>query len=75
MTVDQITSKRLCASVRGIPGGWRDRWDDPDDSAELRSRAEALERRLAATAKRLGERWQAEIREERRPLAGQWCRY
>jgi hypothetical protein len=27
------------------PGGWRDLWDDPDDSAELRARAEAIERR------------------------------
>jgi hypothetical protein len=27
--------------VRGVPGGWRDWWDDPDDSAEFRARAEA----------------------------------
>jgi hypothetical protein len=27
--------------VRGTPGGWRDVWDDPYDSAELRAQVEA----------------------------------
>jgi hypothetical protein len=65
MTVDQITSKRLCASVRGIPGGWRDRWDDPDDSAELRDRGEAIERRQTRLAEVLGVAWRRAIERER----------
>jgi hypothetical protein len=24
--------------TRGVLGGWRDCWDDPDDSAELRAK-------------------------------------
>jgi hypothetical protein len=27
--------------TRGGAGGWRDCWDDPDDHAQLRARAEA----------------------------------
>jgi hypothetical protein len=34
--------------VRGVPGGWRDVWDDPDDAAALRSRVEAAEAHLLA---------------------------
>jgi predicted RNA-binding Zn ribbon-like protein len=52
--------------VRGVPGGWRDWWDDPDDTAELSARAEVLERRHLARAAVLGRRWQREIREEQR---------
>lgn len=33
-------------SVRGVPGGYPDSWDDPDDSAELRARAEVAEQGL-----------------------------
>ena len=52
--------------TRGVPGGWRDRWDDPDDSAQLLARAEAADRRQARHAARLGVIWQGEIQEERR---------
>jgi hypothetical protein len=52
--------------VRGVPGGWRDWWDEPDDCAELQAKAEVIERRFAVTAERLGQIWQTEIREERR---------
>ena len=31
--------------VRGVPGGWRDWWDQPDDSVQLRARAEVANRR------------------------------
>jgi hypothetical protein len=51
--------------IRGIPGDWKDCWDDPDDSAELRARAEAVERRHARHAAVLGVVWQGEIRAER----------
>ena len=27
--------------TRGVPGGWRDVWDEPDDSVDLRATAEA----------------------------------
>jgi hypothetical protein len=52
--------------VRGVPGGWRDWWDDPDDGAELRARAETAECRQTMRAEVLGAVWQGEIREERR---------
>ncbi len=29
--------------TRGTPGGWHDAWDDPDDTAALRSHGEAVE--------------------------------
>jgi hypothetical protein len=54
----------LSFPVRGVPGGWRDRWDDPDDSAELQAQAVATERRLEAAAARIGRRWQREIARE-----------
>lgn len=50
--------------IRGVPGGWRDWWDDPDDSAQLRAQAEADERRQVATAVRIGQRWQREVARE-----------
>jgi hypothetical protein len=71
------TSYRPAAPRRGVPGGWRDWWDEPDDCAELQAKAEVIERRFAVTAERLGQIWQTEIREERRqaphraPLANQ----
>jgi hypothetical protein len=43
-----------------VTGGWRDPWDDPDDSAELRTQAEAAERRQLARAERLGAVWRQE---------------
>jgi hypothetical protein len=54
--------------VRGVPGGWRDLWDEPNDHAELRAKAEATERRQDARAKRLGAVWQQEICDKRRLL-------
>jgi hypothetical protein len=51
--------------TRGVPGGWRDVWDDPDDSAELRAHAEAIERRQTHRAEVLGALWQGEIHAER----------
>jgi hypothetical protein len=43
--------------VRGVPGGWRDRWDDPDDGAALRAQAEAAERRPLRLTEVLGAVW------------------
>jgi hypothetical protein len=54
------------APVRGVPGGWRDWWDDPDDSAELRAIGEAAERRLEARVATMAPAWQQEIVAERR---------
>jgi hypothetical protein len=51
--------------VRGVAGGWRDWWDDPDDSAELRDRGEAIERRQTRLAEVLGVAWRREIERER----------
>jgi hypothetical protein len=51
---------------RGGVGGWRDPWDEPDDSAQLRAQVEAAERRLMDQADGLGQGWRAEILEERR---------
>ena len=56
--------------VRGVPGGWRGPWDGPDETAELRASAEAIERRLAITVQRVGLELRAEIREERRQASG-----
>lgn len=52
--------------TRGVPGGWRDIWDDPDDSAALRAQGEAVERRQEAFAAVDGPRWRAEAVAERR---------
>jgi hypothetical protein len=46
--------------IRGVPSGWRDRWDDADDHAELRDQAEAAEREEQC--------WRMEIEEERKWL-------
>ena len=40
--------------VRGVLGGWRDPWDDPDDHAALRAEVEATERRQMRRAEVLG---------------------
>jgi hypothetical protein len=50
--------------VRGVPGGWRDCWDDPDDSAQLRAQAERQERRQIARVEVLGVAWRAQIAAE-----------
>jgi hypothetical protein len=50
--------------VRSVPGGWRDRWDDPDDSAELRARGEALKRWQTRLAEVLGVAWRQEFEQE-----------
>jgi hypothetical protein len=50
--------------VRGVPGGWRDVWDEPDDSAELRACAEEAECRLMTRVAVTGWRWQREIQRE-----------
>jgi hypothetical protein len=47
--------------VRGTSGGWRDWWDDPDDSAELRARVEATERQQTQRAEVLGVAWRQEL--------------
>jgi hypothetical protein len=54
----------LSFPVRGTPGGWRDCWDDPDDSIELRARAETAERRYLVQAEVLGRRWQRALAAE-----------
>jgi hypothetical protein len=51
--------------VRGVAGGWRDPWDEPDDSARLRARAEASERRQLRRAEVLGVAWRAQIAAEK----------
>jgi hypothetical protein len=54
----------LSFPVRGVPGGWRDCWDDPDDHAQLRARAETAERRQTRRAALLGAAWRAQIAAE-----------
>ena len=49
---------------RGVPGGWRDSWDEPDDSAEIRARMDAADRRLMVRAEVLGRHWQREVAAE-----------
>ena len=56
----------LTLPVRGVPGGWRDAWSDPDDHAELRARGERLEQQTTERARTLGQTWRQEIAEERR---------
>ena len=51
--------------TRGVAGGWRDCWDDDDDSARLRAQAEAAERWQMRRAEILGVVWQGEIRAQR----------
>jgi hypothetical protein len=56
--------------VRGTPSGWRDVWDDPDDSAELRAKVEATEAHLLARVAITGRRWQQEIAQARKRRGG-----
>lgn len=58
--------------VRGVAGGWHDRWESPDDHAELRVQGEAIERRIEATAAQLGARLRREIARES-SAAGNGC--
>jgi hypothetical protein len=51
--------------VRGTSGGWRDIWDAPDDSAELRAKVAATEAQLLARVAITGQRWQRGIARER----------
>jgi hypothetical protein len=60
----QAPSRAGFFQIFGVAGGWRDWWDDPADHAELRAQAVATERRLAATAERIGRRWQRQIAAE-----------
>ena len=55
-----------------VPGGWRDWWDDPDDSAELRARGEETENRLTSKALVLGRVWQREVADERQHAEREW---
>jgi hypothetical protein len=50
----------LSFPVRGVAGGWRDCWDDPDDHAELRDRAEVIARCSLVRAQELGRLWREE---------------
>jgi len=52
--------------TRGVPGGWRDVWDDPDEAATARVRIDEARRRLAADAVREGALWRAALAAERR---------
>jgi hypothetical protein len=63
------TPSPLSCPVRGVPGGWRDWWDDPDDSGALQARGDAIERRQTQRAADLGVAWQRKIREEHQQAA------
>ena len=56
------------AAIDGIPGGWRDPWDGPDDTAEIRARVEVEEQRHLAQVVGIGRSWQREMHSERRAL-------
>ena len=60
------TKRETRFPVRGTPGGWRDRWDEPIDHAALRAQAETAERRLEQRTAALAPAWRAEIEAERR---------
>jgi hypothetical protein len=57
--------REIAFPTRGVAGGWRDIWDAPDDSAELRAKVEATEAHLLARVAITGQRWQREIARER----------
>ena len=54
----------LSFPIRGVPGGWRDRWDEPHDPAQLRARGEAAEAHLLTQVAITRRRWQHEITRE-----------
>lgn len=45
------TKRETTFPVRGTPGGWRDPWDDPDDTGELRERARLEDQRAEERAR------------------------
>jgi hypothetical protein len=47
--------------IRGVAGGWRDVWEEPEDHAQLWARAKAAERRQVHRAEVLGGAWRAQI--------------
>jgi hypothetical protein len=58
---ERMTGKTILEfPVRGTPGGWKDIWDSPDDSGELRTQIADATRRADARAEAL------------RPAPGQW---
>jgi hypothetical protein len=69
MSCDASDGPSRCFPVRGVPSGWRDVWDEPNDHAGLRARAETVERRYLAQARVIGRRWQQEVAAERRQTA------
>ena len=50
----------LSFPVRGVAGGWRNCWDDPDDHAELRVRAEVIARCSLVRTHEFGRLWREE---------------
>jgi hypothetical protein len=56
--------REIAFPTRGVAGGWRDWWDDPDDSAELRAKVAASEAHLLARVAITGQRWQREMQQE-----------
>ena len=54
-------SDRSSFPVRGVPGGWRDPWDQADDDDAIRRRNAAFD----AVVQRVGAIWQAEIAAEK----------
>jgi pimeloyl-ACP methyl ester carboxylesterase len=59
------SKKETAFPTRGVPGGWHNAWDGPDDHAQLRALAEAAEHRQTMRAALLGAVWRDEIEEER----------
>src|SRR3954471_21534659 len=51
------TPKSTGFPVRGTRGGWRDIWDNPDDTADSRAEVETLERHILAQVARIGRDW------------------
>jgi hypothetical protein len=60
----------LTFPVRGVPGGYRDIWDDPNDGAQLRARAEATDQRLMIEAAQTATALRAEQDEATMTLVG-----
>jgi hypothetical protein len=50
--------------VRGVPGGWRDPWDGPEETDQIRAETEAFERQVVAHIAIIG-------RERRREVAAE----
>ena len=47
--------------TRGMPGGWHDPWDSPDDVPAIRDQIETAHQRIMTAAKREGRRWRKEM--------------